>query len=338
MSMNRREFLGVAAGAAAAAFALPRIGFAQVERQSGPFFDWKVINDHARVAMGAGGNALVVSSANRILLIDCKNFGYGYTLRREAQQNGGALEVVVNTHHHGDHTGGNHVFARTNSLVAHKNAKPRILANASSLLDRHRAGGEALWERLVNSAREQGATQGGAERTAAEIQSIYHRLETMEAAHFAPTTTFDLEHTIAVGAVTAQLRHAGPGHTDNDAYIFIPELNLLHTGDLVFNNLHPFFDAPAGATSEGWMRSCDAMLNLCDADTIVVPGHGEITDRGGIVKQKRYFQLVRDAVGLARKQGKTRDEAVAIDIPELADYGFTQIKERTFGAIYNEMQ
>ena len=342
MNLTRREFTTLAV-AAAAGSALTPIALAAFEApqskraKRGAFFDWRSVGDRARAGFGGGGNALVVASKNEAVLIDCKNFGFGPTLRNEAHEQFGALTAVINTHHHGDHSGGNHAFTDDLPLYAQQNAKERIVQNASRTLGRVRAAGDTALERYRSQLPGASKTPGGAKRAASDLVTLFKSINTLDAKQFAPTDTFDTTKELAVGGLTLQLHHIGPGHTDNDAFVFIPELNVLHTGDLLFYELHPFIDMGAGASSEGWMKNCDAMLELCDAATTVIPGHGEITDRSGIAGQKEYFQMVRNAMASAHKEGKSRDEAIKIELPALADYGFEQIKERTFGSVYDEM-
>lgn len=337
MNLTRREFTGLALGAAAAG-AMGWPALAQTGRW-GTFFEWKPVGERALAGFGGGGNALLVISGEEAALIDCKNIGLGNTLRREANVvHGATLTAVINTHHHGDHVGGNHAFTKDLPLIAQRNAKERIEAWATGTIKRILPGGEAMQERMMNQMREQAHTAGGAKAGASDMAKFFEALPTMQGAEFAPTVTFEIEHEIKVGDLTVQLRHAGAAHTDNDAFVFIPELNLLHTGDLCFHRLHPFIDMNAGATSAGWMRSCDAMLALCDEETTVIPGHGEIGGQAAIAGQREYFAILRDAMAKAHEDGMERTAAIAMEIPEFADYGFEQIKERTFASVFDEMQ
>ncbi len=336
MKLTRREFTGLAIGAAAGAMSRPLFG--QTGRW-GSFFEWAPIGDGALVAIGVGGNALLVKSGQEAVLIDCKNFGYGNTLRREATKTHGAeLTTVINTHHHGDHIGGNQAFTNDILLISQRNAKERITAWAMGTIKRVQPGGEAMHERMMNQMREQAASEGGAKTATVDMAAFFDALPTMEASAFTPTETFEDHHEIKVGELTVILHHAGAGHTDNDAFIFIPELNVLHTGDLCFHKLHPFIDMTAGATSAGWIRSCDAMLELCDTETTVVPGHGEIGGKAAITGQREYFKILRDAMVKAHADGVSRADAIAMEIPAFDGYGFERIKERTFASVFDEMQ
>jgi glyoxylase-like metal-dependent hydrolase (beta-lactamase superfamily II) len=179
------------------------------------------------------------------------------------------------------------------------------------------------------------------EQAKQEILALVEKAEGLEADDFAPRVVLPEGYfnsgAMPVGGRELTVRHIGAGHTDNDIFIFVKDANVLHTGDLVFNRLHPFFDESAEATSEGWMKSCRAMVELCDAETIVVPGHGAITDVEGIKGQIRYFEIVRESAGKAIDAGKSKDEFAESEIEALAGYGFERIKARTFGSVYDEI-
>src|SRR6185295_2924664 len=104
MALSRREFLAVSA-AAGAACCVPTCRSRGAVRADEKFFDWKDVAKDALAAFGFGGNSLAVLGTKGVLVVDCKNAPFGPQLRREAEALG-KLAMVVNTHHHADHTGG----------------------------------------------------------------------------------------------------------------------------------------------------------------------------------------------------------------------------------------
>ncbi len=334
MRLTRREFTGAAIAAAAAA-AIPVRLLAGL--RAGTFFEWKKLSDGVWAGLGGGGNALLVASRGHAALIDCKNFGLGPTLRREAIEQAGALAAVVNTHHHGDHTGGNHAFTRDTPLYAHANGKPRVVDSFARTVTQITGAGDQARDGMISRYQDQAHDKAAGEAIAADIRGLFAESSNLKADHFAPTELVTDEREVRVGDFTIVLRHVGPAHTDNDLIVRIPQLNLIHAGDMCFNRLHPFIDMNAGATTLGWIANCDAMLALCDAGTTVVPGHGEIGARAALEGQKRYFQILREKMAEAHKKGMSRDEAVAMKIDEFADFGFPQMQARSFGAVYDEM-
>lgn len=305
MTLSRRDFAQIVAGVAAG-FALP--ASVRAAARLGPagqatYFDWRRVSDRVRVAVGGGGNTLLYRGDRGALQSDGKNFGLGRILRREAEAQGTAVTHFVNTHHHGDHSGGNDGFTDL-ARVAHANARPRIEATAEANLGRAR---EVL-PRTLAQLRE----QGGAPEAIADVEATLAAIGDLSVASFAPTETFDAERELTVDGRPVELRWASRGHTDGDAFVFLPQENVLQCGDLLFHGRHPFVDASSGATPAGWIRCVDAMLALCDGDTVVIPGHGELTDRNGLAAQKTYFERLQDMVDEAIRAGRSRDEVTAM--------------------------
>lgn len=335
MQITRRAFslLALATGAGlAGGLRMPRSLARMAEQSAGTVFDWKPVGDFAflRAGFGQGGNALVIAGADGALLVDCKLVGFGEALRREAGTAAGVrLTRVVNTHHHADHTGGNTAFVHDLPVLAQSRCGPRVAAQ----LQRYTDGLAAAVRRAERSD-----ADPGLKRAMEDAKALLARAEALKAEDFAPTQSMDREATLDVGGVRVELRYVGPGHTDNDVFVFLPKQNVLHTGDLLFNKLHPVVDvANSGADTVGWQKSIDAMLALCDERTIVVPGHGEITDAAALRAQRKYFDDARAAVDAAIKAGATRDAVGALPLPGYADYGFQQMQSRALLAIYDEL-
>ena len=105
--------------------------------------------------------------------------------------------------------------------------------------------------------------------------------------------------------------HAPAAHTGGDSMVWIRSLNLVHMGDVFFNEAYPFVDVSAGGRVSGVLAACEAVLATVDADTKIVPGHGRLSDRDGL---KRYVALLEELQAKARESlaaGETVDEFVA---------------------------
>lgn len=336
MDVSRRDFASILAGAVAG-LTLPGslrgldglTGHARRAGGQATYFQWHSVSDRVRVAMGGGGNTLLYRGDGGALQSDGKNFGLGRVLRREAEAQGSRVTRFVNTHHHGDHSGGNDGFTDL-VRVAHANARPRILATAESNLGRAR---EAL-PRTLEQMREQGAPA----EAMADVDATLAALADLDPASFAPTETFQTEHEITVDGHPVEVRWASRGHTDGDAFVYLPEENVLHCGDLLFHGRHPFVDASSDATPAGWIRCVDAMLALCDSDTVVIPGHGELTDRTGLAAQKTYFERLQEMVGQAIDEGRTRDEITAMAPADLVALPAAErMLPQNLGIVYDEI-
>lgn len=326
--LSRRGFLGLSAGMMVGGAMLPRLARAGWNAPEGEsWFVWTQVSPRCWVAEGDGGNVLVIAGENEAIVIDAKNPAYGAVLRREAEKTSGKpVKTLINTHHHGDHTGGNWAFTKDCAVIAHEKAKPRI----GSQMARIQSGGKNAATGLATSSKK------GKE---AVIQDI----AVMEATEYKPETWHptktvgDIEK-LRIGGVNIELIHVGPGHTDNDLIVFLPDENVLHSGDLLFHNMWPFPDRTGGSRTDGWVVSCDRILEICgEKKTVVVPGHGDVGDKEIAQKQRQMLIALRAKAAAAVKAGQTKDEFFARPWDEYKDYaGAETMKPRALGAVWEE--
>lgn len=173
------------------------------------------------------------------------------------------INFMINTHVHGDHTGGNAHFAENGTVVfAHHNIRKRLLEDSGP------AGGD-----------------GGL-----------------------PVVTFGDGVTFHLNGIEARVFHLPRAHTDGDAAIFFPDVNVIHAGDLMFHKLFPFIDLDNGGTVAGYIDGQQSLVSLADDDTIIIPGHGELASKADL---RRSLMMLTDSqarVKLLVDQGKTIDE------------------------------
>ena len=281
-----------------------------------------------------GGNTLLVVSDSKALLIDTKfPFYAGAILADAASQLGadttddGIELTLINTHHHGDHTGGNAIIVPSSAAsYAHANALPRI----KEQFQRYQQGAQAGPSQLSRS--------GASDTLIAFAKQAAELSETWTEKTAVPKIGIDGSgNTLSVGSVKVSTHHFGPGHTDNDLVIHMPEHNIIHAGDLLFNKLHPFIDASAGATARGWIVSLRAMRKLCDEETTVIPGHGEIAGAEIIDTQITYFESLISEVQTEIGNGSDRETITAMSWSFMDGLGFEQIRARAIGAVYDEL-
>ena len=143
-----------------------------------------------------------------------------------------------------------------------------------------------------------------------------------EAAALLPNDTFEESHELNIGGKTVRVLHPGRGHTDGDAVILFVEDRVLHTGDLLFHNLYPNIDLESGGSLAAWSATLDRVLEL-DFDQ-VVPGHGPVTDRGGVLRFQAFVDQLWMVGQKAAREGWTLEQTQATR--ELtADEGFGMI-------------
>ncbi|MGP1272244.1 MAG: MBL fold metallo-hydrolase [Phycisphaerales bacterium] len=324
-TLDRREFLGLSL-AAGAALTLPAFGRTRLDHE---YFEFKALADPGRAfsLIGEGGNSLLLNGDGASLLVDCKNAPFGGVLLKDCKALGmHETLTVVNTHHHGDHTAGNHAFLDAAEIIAHEACLPRIDGN----MDWYRSMGEQAVRQLRQMPPEKQAIAEG------PIMAYARKLRDLTPDQFRPENALSAEHTrLDIGGSEVELHHFGPGHTDNDLVVRIPSLNILHTGDLVFHRVNPFMDANGGCDAMGWLGVLRRVEALCDADTIVMPGHGEVGDRSVIAGQIEYIEKLIEAVQAAVDTGTPRETVVATTFPFQEGFGFDQGRQVANGFVYD---
>lgn len=187
----------------------------------------------------------------------------------------GDVAYIINTDHHFDHTAGNCHFC------------PNVVGHVHTYEEMCRPGGTLLDDFMPNIE----ATDAAA---AEEIKG-YPLVP--------PNITFDHSLTLHMGDKTLQVIHMG-GHTPATSVVYIPELRALLTGDVVWNDTHPFM----GQAHIGqWMGALETVKGMVVVD--IVPGHGEVCGMNAVDRLMHYFRELRQQVEELIKAGKSRDEA-----------------------------
>lgn len=345
--ISRRSFLNQAAlsGMALTAIsALPASAIARVIQPAGEapppvgVLGWKTLQKdiYAIADQTMGGNTLLVASQGKALLVDTKYPYLGGALLNDAAglidadlTKSDSIELtLINTHHHGDHTGGNAIIVPSASAsYAHANALPRI----KDQLERYVQGAKAGPSQLARSDADEKLMPFA--KAAAEACASW-----TEKTAVPKIAISGSGNTLSIGGVTVSTHHYGAGHTDNDLVIHLPEHNILHTGDLVFNGLHPFFDPDANATARGWIESLRQTRKLCNAETTVIPGHGPIATGPGIIDaQIRYFEQLIEAIQAEIEKGTPKEQVVEMSWGFMDGLGFEQIRGRMISGVYDEL-
>ena len=208
------------------------------------------------------------------------------------------IATLINTHHHGDHTGGNAVFRpKTKQIVAHANV-PKYLKSGYD---------QSVAQRAKQSPAP--STPAPAEPTAID-RTV--------------TDSWSLDH----GGEKVSAKHYGPAHTGGDIVIRFEKANVAHMGDLMFNRLHPVIDRTNGASIANWILVLDKVANELPADTIYIFGHAgtgrEVTgSRADLQHHRNYLEALLEFTRAQIKAGRTREEFLKSTdvIKGFEDYG-----------------
>ncbi len=233
------------------------------------------LSDGFHVLMGAGGNITILDTREGLLSVDSGLPDTAGAVLAEVKSVAAIpVKVLIDTHWHYDHVGGNEAFGKTGAeIVAHVNTLKRVSTR----------------QHMVFMNR--------------DVEPL--------AAIGLPKKTFTTQQKMTFGLETMEIVHHPPSHTDGDTTVFFPKPNILATGDLLFNGAYPFIDYSSGGSIEGMIQSSAVILKMADAQTKIVPGHGALATRADVQKFHDVLADVNEAVSALVKQGKTVDEVVA---------------------------
>ena len=263
---------------AAAALALVA-GAAPAQQQDFSKVEMKATHVAGGVHMleGSGGNIGVSVGRDGILIVDDQFAPLADKIRAALQKLGeGKLRFILNTHWHGDHTGGNAVFGPEAPIIAHANVRRRL---------------------------ETGMNVPGREVPPAPREAL-------------PVVTFDQSLSIHFNDEEIRAIHFAHGHTDGDSVIVFTKSNVVHMGDHFFNGRFPFVDLASGGDVEGYTRNVEAVIKQVPADAKVIPGHGPLATVDDLKRFHRMLVETIAIVRQRMQAGKTLDQIKAEGLPE----------------------
>lgn len=226
------------------------------------------LSDSVYVLFGQGGNIAASVGDDGIYIIDDQFAKLSNDIKKTISDlKPGSAEFVINTHHHGDHTGGNENFAKAGAhVIAHDNVHKR-------LEEKHGANSDYL-PRI----------------------SFGHDLK----------LHFNNEH--------AHVVHYARAHTDGDSVIFFNNDNIVHMGDIYFNfGSLPFVDVDSGGSVDGILAAVNDVIKQIDERTIVIPGHGPVSDRSGLVTYAKLVKKAKDLMLNAMQNNASLEQVLKAD-------------------------
>lgn len=269
-------------------------------------FGWDMANmevtsekvaDGLYVLFGAGGNIAVSIGADGVLIVDDQFPAMMDKIEAEIGRLGGdGVDYAINTHWHFDHAEGNNTLGpKGTTIVAHAKARD----------DMARGG-------MVNLV----------------IAKYNQQPYPMEAL---PSITYTDSMSLHYNGGPVSLLHFAPAHTTGDSAIYFEGVNAVHLGDVFNNSGYPFIDVDSGGSIDGMIKFCKQTLAAIKPDTIVIPGHGPVTDTAALQRYIYMLETMRERVANMIEDGMSLEEVMAANPtgkfdevygPESASLGF----------------
>lgn len=233
------------------------------------------VTDGLWMLTGPGGNIGVSVGPDGVILVDDQVAPVVPKIREALTGlDPRAPRFVINTHWHGDHTGGNEAFGEAGAIiVAHDNVRVR-LASEQFL--------EAFNERIPP------APDGAL-----------------------PVITFTDAVTLHLNGGEVHLFHVAPAHTDGDAVVHFRGANVVHGGDVLFTGMYPFIDLSSGGTVAGMLAGLDRLAALGDEQTRFIPGHGPLASRADVRGARDLLLAACQRVLALAREGHSVEAIVA---------------------------
>jgi glyoxylase-like metal-dependent hydrolase (beta-lactamase superfamily II) len=265
---------------------------------------------------GWSNAGLVVDGDESLLvdtLFDLKLTAEMLESMRRATKAADSINTLVNTHANGDHWYGNSLVAGA-QIVASTRA-------AAEMLDLPPAR-FAAWMRVAP----------GLGRAGEFVSRIFGPFDFDGVETVSPNRTFDGQLDLTVGDRRVSLIELGPAHTAGDTVVYLPDDGVLFTGDILFHGGHPIVWAGPVAN---WIEACDRILAM--APTVVVPGHGPVTDPSAVSDLKGYFEYLTVEARRRFDAGMSAPDAARdIDLGPYRGWGESERMVVNVGCLYRD--
>lgn len=229
------------------------------------------VADNLYMLEGMGGNIGIFVSDDEVFMIDSQFKQVSEKITEAIRKiTDKPIKLLVNTHWHGDHTGGNGNFKNNGATIfSHENVRKRMQHDQTA------RGGR----KVPKSPEEQ-----------------------------LPVITFSKDMMFHLNGEDILVSHTHNAHTDGDSHVYFMTSNVIHMGDTYFQGKFPFIDLNNGGSIDGYIESAKKVLLLINDDTVIIPGHRNLSNKQELKTYLKMLETLRERVSKAIKEQKTLEE------------------------------
>ena len=249
--------------------------FAQQQDFSAVQIQTLELADGLYMLTGEGGNIALSTGPDGSVLVDTQYAPLNAKILAAVRAAGGGdVTYVINTHWHGDHTGGNEPLGQAGAvIIAHDNVLVRMSAE--------------------------------------QFMAAFNQRVPPSPAVARPVVTFPTRTTFHLNGNVVNVVHVENAHTDGDSIVHFANANVIHTGDTYMKDTYPFIDVSSMGSIDGFIAGAAAVLARSDANTKIIPGHGALANKADMQRFHDMLVKVRSSIQILITQGRTEDEVVA---------------------------
>jgi cyclase len=292
--VTRRTFHLVFAVAAAVGLAASA-RFAGAQQQNFDAVQVRVLPAQGGIYMltGAGGNVTIQAGSDGVLVVDTQYAQMSEKILAAVRSiSKGPIRYIVDTHVHGDHVGGNENIKKAGATIAGGNVSGDIRdAGQGAQILAH----DNVLQRMADP-----------KRTPAIVAAAW------------PTSTFTgKDKKLFFNGEGVHIIHEPAAHTDGDSIVFFRRSDVISTGDVFNTTNFPVIDVANGGTINGIIGAVNHIIELIipvygqEGGTMVIPGHGRLSDLGDVLNYREMATIVRDRVQDLKKKGMTLEQVKA---------------------------
>ncbi len=231
------------------------------------------VTDQIYMLKGQGGNIGLFIGEDAVFMIDDQFAPLTSKILEAIKKiTPNKVDYLINTHWHGDHTGGNENMGKEGVLIIAQNN---------------------VRKRMSTESVRRGRTIAASPKVAL------------------PVITFDKDISFHINGDDILATHVHSSHTDGDALIYFANNNVLHTGDSFFQAGFPYIDLSSGGSINGYIEGIQKMILITDDETKIIPGHGDLSTKADLKKYLIMLTTIKDRVLVEIEKEKTVEEVKA---------------------------